>query len=626
MKRTGTFISAVFVLLLIQSTSFAHREVKFVTDFGGKGEAEGKLAEETHFAFDKEGNVYVSDVENLRVQKFDQNGRFLMKISADTKDAGFIFRSPGDLAIGSDGSIYVLDWKIVHIAQTESPKIFNLGPCVHKFDRDGKFVKSLTIFELTKRLKNLELAAPGLDEEGNYALIIPQGKTDRKFLIAVDAQDGIYVLDKDEAKIYKIPPSPLSQRGEKGGFEGKLTLSFGSHGSGEGQFNQASDIDVDSKGNLYVADTQNHRIVKFDAEGKFVKHFGEYGDENGQLHAPFLLAIQDDDNLLVADKTKYRKNYSSSLVRREFDPSPRYIPPYGLLEGDGVIYKTFRVVIQRVQRFNSEGKFKEKFLIRLDRENPAHVNLTLKAIDPQVNLYFMDKESLKLSRYAPAELLNPSALKKEFTLYYEQDFIEIDIDNPDDFDQDIGLNKSDFDEDVLARMVFANLRFDYDVDEDLRLSLSNLGVYEKLNTEDYYRRRAEDVLGTFSQDDATTEDYLVGVVQLDASIVLNHEPYKYREAGVFVYFGGGRYDYEVDAIAVSNERNYKAHLWFAEWGAGMHLDLGRKLRFIFAASQGPPGGYFNYEYRYIDELGDLYSTGFRDGRETMVSFRLEGVF
>jgi len=614
LKKTGIFISAVFVLLFLQFTSFAHREVKFITDFGGKGEAKGKFAEETYFVFDKEGNVYVSDVENLRIQKFDQNGRFLMQIDADAEDAGFVFRAPGDLAVGDDGSIYVLDWKLVHIAQTESPKIFNFGPCVHIFDRDGKFIKSLTIFELTKQLKNLELAAPGLDADGNYALIIPQGKTDRKFLIAVDVQGNIYVLDKDEVKIYKLNS------------EGKLVVSFGSQGSGEGQFNKASDIAVDSKGNLYVADTQNHRIVKFDAEGKFVKNIGEYGDEDGELHSPFLIAIQDDDNLLVADKTKYRKNYSSSLVRREFDPSPRYIPPYALLEQNDVIYKTFRVFIHRVQRFNSDGKFKEKFLIRLDRENPEHVNLTLKAIDQLGNLYFMDKESFKLSKYAPAELLNPRALKKEFTLYYEQYFIEIDIDNPDDFDQNIGLNKSDFDEDVLAKLVFANLRFDYDVDEDLRLSLTNLGVYERMETEDYYKRRTEDIRGTFSQDDVTTEDYIVGVIQLDANIILNHEPYKYREAGFFVYLGGGRYDYEVDAASVANERNYKAHLWFAEWGAGMHLDMGKKLRFIFTASQGPPGGYFNYEYRYIDELGELYSTGFRDGRETMVSFRLEGVF
>ncbi len=625
MKKIRVFILAAFMLLLLQFTVLAHREVKFVTDFGGKGETEGTFAEETYFAFDKEGNLYVSDVENVRIQKFDQNGRFLMQIDANA-DAGFTLSPPGDLAVGDDGSIYVLGWKVVHIAQTTSPKMFNFGPSVHKFDKNGKFVNSFAVFELTKQVKNFELAVPGLDADGNYALIIPQGKTDRKFLIAVDVQGNIYVLDKDEANIYKIPPSPPFGKGGKGGFEGKLTLTFGSHGNGEGQFNSATDIDVDSKGNVYVADMQNHRIVKFDAEGKFVKDFGEYGDKDGQLHSPFLITLQDDDNLLVADKTEYRKNYSSSLVRREFDPSPRYVPPYSLLEGDDVIYKTFRVFIHRVQRFNTDGKFKEKCLIRMERDNPEHVNLILKAIDRRGNLYFMDKESLEVSIYAPAEMYNPSALKKEFTLYYEQDSIEVDIDNPDDFDDNIGLNKSDFDEDIFASMVFANLTFDYDVDEDVRLSLSNLGFRTRVKTEDSYRRRTEDILGTFSQDDETTEYYRVGIVRLDANLILNHEPYKYREAGVFVYFGGGRYDYTVDAVALSNKRYYNAHLWFFEWGAGTHLDLGRKLRFSFTTSQGPPGGYFNYEYRYIDELGELYYTGFRDGKETMVLFRLDGMF
>jgi len=604
-------IMSFVTMLLLQSVAYAHREVDFVTSFGGKGEAKGKFAKETYWAFDKDGNIYVSDTENYRIQKFDKNGQFLMQIDASAEDAGFVFQNPTDIAVEDDGSIYVLDWAMVHIANTESPKVFNYGPSVRKFSRDGKFIALFTIDDLTRQVKNLESAAPGLDEDGNYALIIPQGKTDRKFLIAVDGQGNIYVLDKDDSKIYKLNA------------EGKLT--FGSYGSGNGQFIHAADIDADDNGNLYVADTDNHRIVKFDAEGK-AQTFGEYGDEAGQLSSPFQIAVLEDGNILVADKVKYRKNYISTLVRREDDPAPRYVLPNHALEPDSITYKNFRVIMQRVQKFSPEGKFKDKVLVRFAQDNPIHVNLNLKAIDHQGNLYFMDSDTLLLHKYAPASAIKFSEFHKELTFRYEWNDIEVDIDNPDDLDAKIGVNASDYDDDVNLHLFWTNLRFSYDFNENLRLSLSNLAFYLRSRNEIHYMRKSEDILGTFNQDDQTLEDYFADVIQFDASIVLNHEPYRYREAGLFVYFGGGKYDYVNDALASSNLRYLDWRLWFSQWGAGIHYDLGRKFRLLFSAAQGPPGGYFNYEYDYIDELGDLYATGFRDGKETMVFIAIDGVF
>ena len=612
-KHRGIIIIGFVTMLLLQSVAYAHREVDFVTSFGGKGEAKGKFAKETYWAFDKDGNIYVSDTENYRIQKLDKNGNFLMQIDGSEEYAGFVFQHPTDIAVGDDGSIYVLDWAIVHIANTESPKIFNYGPCVRKFANDGKFIEMFTIDDLTKQVKNLESAAPGLDEDGNYALIIPQGKTDREFLIAVDVQDNIYVLDKDESKIYKLNG------------EGKLIATFGSYGSGNGQFIRAADIDADDNGNLYVADTGNHRIVKFDAEGK-AQTIGEYGDEDGQLRSPFQIAVLGDGNILVADKVKYRKNYISTLARREDDPSLLYVPPNRVLEPGSITYKNFRVFMQRVQKFSHEGKFEDKILVRLAQDNPLHVNLNLKAIDHQGNLYLIDSDTFLLHKYTPASTIKFSEFHKELTLRYEWDNTEVDIDNPDDLDSKIGVNASDYDEDGNLHLFWTDLRFSYDVNEDLRLSLSNLAFYLRSRNEIHYMRRSEDIQGTFSQDDRTLEDYFANFVEFDASIVLNHEPYRYREAGFFAYFGGGIYDYVNDALAGSNLRYLDWRLWFSQWGAGIHYDLGRKFRLMFSAGQGPPGGYFNYEYDYIDELGELYATGFRDGKETMVFMAVDGVF
>ena len=58
--------------------------------------------------------------------------------------------------------------------------------------------------------------------------------------------------------------------------------AFGSAGSGSGQLSDPQDVAVDeSSGDLYVADTGNHRIVKFDRAGGFVSAWG-WGVSDGQ--------------------------------------------------------------------------------------------------------------------------------------------------------------------------------------------------------------------------------------------------------------------------------------------------------------------------------------------------------
>jgi streptogramin lyase len=51
--------------------------------------------------------------------------------------------------------------------------------------------------------------------------------------------------------------------------DGKWLMSFGTPGSGPGQFNTPHSIAADAKGNIYVADRGNARIQVFDGSGKF---------------------------------------------------------------------------------------------------------------------------------------------------------------------------------------------------------------------------------------------------------------------------------------------------------------------------------------------------------------------
>src|SRR4030095_9112059 len=61
-----------------------------------------------------------------------------------------------------------------------------------------------------------------------------------------------------------------------------LTM-FGGKGSENGQLIAPHSLDIDKEGNVYVTDTGNNRIQKYDSNGKFLLKWGEEGSEDGQF-------------------------------------------------------------------------------------------------------------------------------------------------------------------------------------------------------------------------------------------------------------------------------------------------------------------------------------------------------
>jgi len=82
-------------------------------------------------------------------------------------------------------------------------------------------------------------------------------------------------------------------------------LSFGSEGTAHGQFNDIDGLCVDADNNLYVADTNNYRIQKFDSDGNFLESFGTFGTLDGQFNDPKSIAVFG-NNLYIADNLNYR--------------------------------------------------------------------------------------------------------------------------------------------------------------------------------------------------------------------------------------------------------------------------------------------------------------------------------
>ena len=573
-------------------------EFKFINEFGGKGEGEAQFAETVFMAFGSDGAIYIADTDNFRIQKFNENGGFLFDIQMQA-DSTFRFMNPTAIAVGIDSSIYVMDWMFTQVSDLDvGAKVFNYGPCVHKFDVQGAFVGSYPIQDYSQRVASLEAAAPGLDAEGNYALIIPQGDTKREFLLTVDTNGNLYVCDG--GTVYKLNS------------EGKPIARYALAQPGTGRLVHPVDITVDKHGNLYVVDEKGHRVLKYRNDGEFLSTFGEYGDSGGQFIAPFRIAALGDGTLLVADTAKYLKDFASTLPKRLDDPTRRY---------DGNT-RLFRYRLRRIQRFTTDGAYTQKLLIPLRREVEAEVARQLKGIDQNGNLYYLNPTELVFRKYAPTTPLISSMFQTELKLRYTRDLHDIEIDNQDDLDVDL-YTKSDFDEQIIQDTAYLNLIFSYDLNESLRLALSNRLTYVHMTDTSYYRAREfEDFRGSFSQDDRATENSWDDRIQIDFTWIRDHSLYNYRELRAFAYFNVIHLDFISDALNPANARLFDFYADLSDWGAGLHYDLSRTFRLNFEITHF----FGKNEYTYIDETSVLYATGFQEANFTRAALFINGIF
>ena len=101
---------------------------------------------------------------------------------------------------------------------------------------------------------------------------------------------------------------------EAGSFDLGYISKFGSSGSGNGQFGAMKGIDFDSQGNIYVVDSSNNRVQKFNSSGVYVSQFGSFGIGNGEFSTPYGIAIDSQDNIYVSDDRERVQKFDSTGV------------------------------------------------------------------------------------------------------------------------------------------------------------------------------------------------------------------------------------------------------------------------------------------------------------------------
>ncbi|MGE5277262.1 MAG: flippase activity-associated protein Agl23 [Acidobacteriota bacterium] len=128
----------------------------------------------------------------------------------------------------------------------------------------------------------------------------------------IGSQDATFFVRKDLAGEGPLEPLQLAVQDTTGrdypsdaaSFPPERT--FGSAGSGDGQFAEPRGLAVDGRGNLYVADTKNSRIEVFDSDGKFLRAFGRKGAGEGELNEPCGVAVDSEGQVWVADTWNHR--------------------------------------------------------------------------------------------------------------------------------------------------------------------------------------------------------------------------------------------------------------------------------------------------------------------------------
>ena len=158
------------------------------------------------------GQVYIADCVNDRIQVLNPDLTFSHSFGSKGSGNGN-FNEPRDLAIDSEGSVYVAD----------------RNNCIQKFTQDGKFVGQF-----------------GTKGSGPGQLDMPYGIT-----IDTEGTGLVYVSEYGNHRVSVFTS------------DGAFVTSFGKKGRNIDQFNGPVGLAFDKDGFLYISDAFNNRVVVY---------------------------------------------------------------------------------------------------------------------------------------------------------------------------------------------------------------------------------------------------------------------------------------------------------------------------------------------------------------------------
>ncbi|HTK07122.1 MAG TPA: NHL repeat-containing protein [Ktedonobacteraceae bacterium] len=268
--------------------------------YNNGGRSANSLGRPTGVTVDSSGNVYIADNLNNRVlyyaagsttatRVYGQDGSFTTANSASITATSL--NTPAAVALDSSGNVYIADTNnnrvLYYVAgSTTATRIYGQG---------GSFTTA----------NNSDVNATSLN--------LPQG-------VAVDSSGNVYIADSSNNRVlYYVLGSTTATRvyGQGGSFTTNTTNTGGRTAN---SLSLPLSVIVDSGGNLYVADTSNHRVLYYVAGSTTATRvYGQggsfttgtyYGNASASnLYGSQSIAVDSSGNLFTVDTNNNRVLY-----------------------------------------------------------------------------------------------------------------------------------------------------------------------------------------------------------------------------------------------------------------------------------------------------------------------------
>ncbi|XP_035660445.1 uncharacterized protein LOC118405135 [Branchiostoma floridae] len=263
------------------------------TTIGTSGSGPGQFYSPSGVTVSEEGEIFVADRDNQRIQVFTLQGTFVRQFPTVVPRREEKIK-PEDVALDGKGNLWV-------VGRTEFAQFavqYNKqGRVLRKFDlQESEWYRGVAVDTRRNHILIIQTTGHWVNLHGEVLVYRPDGTLVRTVgqqqgmrfprYITVGREGNILVSDSDNHFVYVYNE------------DGQFLFSFGGEGRGEGQLKGPGGICTDRAGNIIVVDLRNRRVEMFDKTGNFGKHI------TTDVRMPCAVAMAPQGQFVVTDVEK----------------------------------------------------------------------------------------------------------------------------------------------------------------------------------------------------------------------------------------------------------------------------------------------------------------------------------
>lgn len=316
-----------------QTVTSVTEEYQQTAEFGTVGSGNTEFSDPRGIGIDSAGNIYVVDRGNDRVKKYNSSHVWQENIVSADLPVDNAFATPLDVTVLNDDSIVVFDSSsgpgsegaLLFIDSTGTfTDCYGLGTsCSYSQNYlSGSLVRGLASTAANDlyytSVSGSSHGVVGIDSSHaqiyniySFTATDAEGGFSSPVGLTVDGSGNVYVAESGNNRVQKLSAAEA--------FVFQVGRSDEASGSANGELSSPNDVVLDSEGNIFVTDTGNNRVQKFNSSGTYVSKFGSTGTGDNQLSTPYGIAVDANDDIYVVDNgnnrvVKYELGFSSDLT------------------------------------------------------------------------------------------------------------------------------------------------------------------------------------------------------------------------------------------------------------------------------------------------------------------------